>query len=175
MKSLLSAAGAAICLATPAFATHPHQQRTLIVTANEPSVPHWVKHVSQVISGRLRPPALVQPFELDNGAAAVTFNCDGSGRPTSVALVRRSGYPMLDQIALRTIRHMPSLGPLPASFAAGQRFRANIIFAQTQAAYDEQVATLQREAPARVAAAQAPAETEVALIAGVVGIRTAAD
>jgi len=92
-----------------------------------------------------------------------------------VALARRSGYPMLDQIALRTIRHMPSLGPLPASFAADQRFRANIIFAQTQAAYDEQVATLQSEATARVAAAKAPAGTEVALIAGVVGPRTAAD
>jgi TonB family protein len=177
MKSLLSAAAAVACLAAPAIAAQQQpQQRTLVVTANEPTVSHWVDRVSQQISARLRPPALVQPTALDDGSAVVTFRCDEAGRPTAVMLVRRSRYPVLNQIALSTIRHMPSLGPLPEIFATGQRFRANIIFAQTQAAYDEQVATLRREAAtARVAAAKAPAGTEIALSAGIVALSTTAD
>jgi TonB family protein len=162
MKTLISAAIVAACLSVPAAAAGPQQQRTFVVTGT--SVAHWVDRVSQRISARLHAPVSVQPTELDSGSAAVTFRCDGTGRPTTVVLARRSGYPMLDQIALRTIRNMPSLGPLPASFATDQRFRANIIFAQTQADYDEQLTTLRREAAtARVAAGAAPAGVEIAL------------
>lgn len=162
MKTLLVAAVVAACV--PLHGAAARQRPQLVVTAPESSVAEWVDHVSRQISARMRPPAMVQPGELASGRAAITFVCDGTGRPTAVTLVRRSGYPMLDQISLQAIRHMSPMGPMPSSFAAGQRFRANIVFAQSQDDYDSQIADLRREeATARIAAAAAPADREIAL------------
>lgn len=125
----LAAAGAAVAftvpLAAPASAQHvDHTTPGKLVTLAE-----WTKRMNRLLVEEMRYPAPMLGQEPGRGVVRVKFNCSDSGRPDKVALLHSSGQPALDREALRAVKRLASLHPLPTGFTPDQKFEAVLVFA----------------------------------------------
>jgi TonB family protein len=115
---------------------------------HSPNAAEWIGGVSGHLTKALARPSA---FGRDprSGAVTVRFECGADGKPTNVALVRRSGSLMVNREALRAVRGLKTLHPLPAAFREGQEYTADIIFASTDEAARRLQGSLRKDAQRR--------------------------
>jgi protein TonB len=64
-----------------------------------------------------------------NGMVRIKFNCSEDGRPSNVTLLKSSGNASVDHAAMRAVRKMASLHPLPTGFTPATSYEALVLFA----------------------------------------------
>jgi TonB family protein len=139
----------AFALASLAIApAHAHQtkKQTIVVTGTPITLDRWVKRTSGQLEQNLHYPAYLMGREPNQGIVRVRFLCSEDGRPSGVAVAQSSGFHELDDAAMRAVRGIRSLHPLPEGLTHDQRYQAVVLFATNQASYDRQVAALRNEA-----------------------------
>ncbi|MFC4295909.1 energy transducer TonB [Novosphingobium tardum] len=124
------------------------------------SVAQWSSGMTDKINQNLELPRRVLNESTD-GTVSVAFLCSEDGTPAALRVIHRSGNSTLDRAALRAVSRIPTMHPLPQGIDHGQRFQANIIFASSQSAYDDQIRTLRRDAARTSQALAAQGDTLV--------------
>ncbi len=123
-----------------------------IIVEAQPEMAIWVDKVSDDLSSTFERTRLPSLNAIPSDYAQVQFTCDENGKPTDIALVRKSRSAWIDRAALRSVRSIKTMYPLPASVRKGQRYQADFIFAENERAYDR-VADAVHESHARRLAA----------------------
>lgn len=141
MFRTVASVAALVLAAAPALASA--QEASVTVTA--PTLAAWSTKLSKALDRELYYP----PEYNGEGTVAVSFQCSDSGAPSSVAVLKSSGSKILDHAAMRAVRHVKSLHPLPAGLAHDQRYVALLLFAQTRESHDRQLKLLKAEAERR--------------------------
>lgn len=126
-------------------------EKPIVVTGPEVSLNLWSGRVVRALDRNLDYPIPIRG-EPDEGIAYVKFLCSEDGRPANVAIVKSSGSRDLDASAVRAVRRIATLHPLPDGITHDQPFQANIVYATSQKKLDRQLATLLAEAKNRNAA-----------------------
>lgn len=133
-----------LLLPVPALAQSSPSIDVIAPTIVPPTLDGWAEHTGALLSQRLRYPIILAGP--DEGIVQVKFVCSDNGTAADVALLNSSGSRQLDNAAMRAVRNIPSLHPLPAGIGMGQRYVATILFATSQSSHDRQVRDLQRKA-----------------------------
>lgn len=126
-RSVMLAVGAAVVLSCPAFA----QDHDFLVVKAPPTVEQWAANISRSLESSMDYPVTVGravPF----GAVRVSFACNENGVPKDVTLVEGSRFRSIDAAALRAIRKLKTLHPLPAAIASSQFYQADLFFARDE-------------------------------------------
>lgn len=140
VKLLLASSAATLI---PSMSTAEENQ-SIHVTAPKVTVSQWSRTMTRNLDDRLEYPRFL--VGRTQGVVRLKFLCSESGAPSDVAVLQSSGSRQLDQAALRAVRRIPTLHPLPDGVAHDQKYVATILFAQDQASHDRQMALLVREA-----------------------------
>lgn len=130
-KLCLATASIAITLAlpvaAPAFGQHAeHSTAGKLVTLSE-----WTVRMTRLLDQEMRYPRPAFGREAASGMVRVKFNCSEDGRPDKVILLKSSGDPNTDQAALRAVKRLASLHPMPTGFTPEQKFEAVLILASS--------------------------------------------
>lgn len=88
----------------------------------------WTQRMQSELQRQMVAPTGVYD-QLSEGAVRIKFNCSEDGRPSKVTLLKSSGRPAVDRAALRAVRSMASLHPLPTGFTPETRYEAIVLFA----------------------------------------------
>ena len=120
-------------------------EKQIVVTAPEVSLNQWSGRVVRALDRNLYYPIPIRG-EPNEGVASVKFLCSEDGRPSQVVIVKSSGSRDLDASAVRAVRNIVTLHPLPDGITHDQPFQANIIYATSQKKLDRQMAALLAEA-----------------------------
>ena len=123
-------------------------QKQIVVTAPEVSLNAWSGRVVRALDRNIDYPIPIRG-EPNEGVASVKFLCSEDGTPSQVAIVKSSGSRDLDASAVRAVRRIATLHPLPDGITHDQPFQANIIYATSQKKLDRQMAALLAEAKNR--------------------------
>lgn len=138
-KSLVCAAFAiGACWAMPAAAGEP-----ISVTARpQPTLAEWTDKVAQDLDRGLRSVyhAPIIRTRLPYGFVAVSFQLDGEGRASDIAVSRKSGSHALNSIGKQVVARLRSAYPLPEGVSANQLYEAHIIVAPDPVAHDKMLA-----------------------------------
>lgn len=124
------------------------KQKDLVVTG-PPTLSQWTFHVGAMLSRSMASTAYSLEQSADEGIVAVRFRCTEDGRPGEVAVARSSGSPRIDEAAVRAVRWIKTLHPLPEGLHPSQRYEAVMLYALTQASHDRQIAAIRSEAARR--------------------------
>lgn len=124
---------AAMMLAWPASSMAGDDE---IVVAAQPGMSAWVDKVSDDLSATFERSRLPSMNAIVSDYAQVQFTCDENGQPTQIALVRKSRSGWIDRAALRSVRSLKTMHPLPMNVREGQLYQADFIFAENERAYD---------------------------------------
>lgn len=95
-------------------------------TASTPApadIPSWVAETNRLLERHL-----VHPLFGDTGVATVTFRRGPDGRPTDITA--KSGRPSVSRAAIRTVRAVGVLPPMPAAMPEGQRVTFQFLVGQ---------------------------------------------
>lgn len=76
----------------------------------------------------------------------VKFLCSESGAPSDVTLVKSSGSKQLDAAALRAVKKVVSLHPLPDGMLSTQKYQAMLLFAKDEISHKRQMVQLRQKA-----------------------------
>ena len=139
MKLVLLASVA--LLATPAISQIDNAKPLVIIAPSRPTVAVWSQKIAQQLDRHLVYPRAFGNADYPEGTVSVRFSCGNDGRPASVVLFRGSGNPWIDRAAVRAIRQMETLHPMPLAIRHDSTIQANIILAA-----DEQSIARQRKA-----------------------------
>lgn len=133
----------ASALTAPAFAGGPSRPgggaativasadpRTIIVEA--PTRGQWADRLSRDLSRSMAYMPRWTSEVAPEGVVGVRFECSESGAPAKIALVRNSGDVRLDRMALRAVRRLKTMHPLPAAFGHDQRYMAMLVYANSE-------------------------------------------
>jgi len=123
--NMLAAFVAATVLSSSAYA-----RDSLIVQAS-PSVARWTAEISHSLDHNLRYPHTFGG-QVPEGVVTVAFDCSDAGLPSQVTVVSPSRFASLDREAVRAIRRLKSMHPLPLGVSDGQRFEAEVFFADSE-------------------------------------------
>lgn len=123
-------------------------EKPIVVTGPEVSLNAWSGRVVRALDRNLYYPIPIRGVP-DEGVASVKFLCSEDGTPAKVAIVKSSGSRVLDAAAVRAVRRIVTLHPLPDGITHDQPFQANILYATSQEKLDRQVAALLAEAKNR--------------------------
>jgi len=135
-------------LATPYGAlAAPHQDsQPITVRGGEETVPEWSQRIGHSLENRLIYPRPLGREDFSQGLVKVSFRCSEDGRPDGVALLSSSGAHELDRAAMRAVRGIKTLHPLPEGIGHDRRFEAWVAFAPDQEALQQMTNKLQSEA-----------------------------
>jgi periplasmic protein TonB len=125
LRNFTRAAGSAVSLAlltaTPLAAQH--DTHTSLVTLSD-----WTDRMTGMLDDEIRRlPSISRAT--NEGVVRVKFNCSATGRPDKVTLLKGSGSASLDARAIRVVKRLASLHPLPSGFKPDQKFVAVLVFA----------------------------------------------
>ncbi|KQX19501.1 hypothetical protein ASD17_13355 [Sphingomonas sp. Root1294] len=109
----------------------------------------WAQRISGTIGDQLVYPRPMFGRESPSGIVQVKFGCSESGAPSDVSIYRSSKDRRLDSEALRAVRKIASLHPLPRGFSSDEHYVAVIIFADGEASMKRQMKTVRRDADQR--------------------------
>jgi protein TonB len=137
-------AGAAIMLPLGPVTAHPDEASMGTVAF----VP-WAQRISGTIGDQLYYPRPMFGREFSNGIVQVKFGCSESGAPSDVSIYRSSKDRRLDSEALKAVRKIASLHPLPRGFSSHQHYVAVIIFADGDASMKRQMKAVRKDAEQR--------------------------
>lgn len=155
----------AVTLFAPAYAAQQQTKSPLVVTATALTVDQWSANTTKSLERQLRRAVHSNSPQTNEGVVRVNFRCSEDGTPSEVALANSSGHGDLDRAALRAVRGISTLHPLPQGIPHDQRFAALILFANDQLSYNRQMAVL-RENAARENASLAAGRTPLAMTIG---------
>ncbi|WP_144096251.1 energy transducer TonB [Croceicoccus sediminis] len=124
-----------------------------IVVAAQPGMTTWVGKVSEDLSATFERTRIPSLNAIPSDYAQVQFTCDENGKPAQIALVRKSRSGWIDRAALRAVRRLKTMHPLPQNVREGQLYQADFIFAENERAYDR-VADAVHESHARMLASE---------------------
>lgn len=116
----------------------------VVVSARPVTVSQWTNRVSRELDRRMRYTTIERFGHVPSGIVSIRFHCAEDGRPSDVTMHRGSGTPRLDRFAMRAVGGIKTLHPMPATFRSGQRYQANLLYANSQEELDDQVASLKR-------------------------------
>jgi TonB family protein len=120
-------------LATPCWAhgaqTHDTTTPAITVEAQHETVGQWSQRVGRSLGNELAYPQSAGRDENPEGLAKVTFRCSDSGKPGDIAVMSSSGSRDLDRAAMRAVKRIPTLHPLPDGIGHDRPFQAWIAFA----------------------------------------------
>jgi TonB family protein len=119
-------------------------QRAIVVTAPV-SLAQWSTSVERSLDRTLTYPAPLRGPDPE-GVVKVKFLCSESGTPTGITLAKSSGSRALDAAALRAVRRIKTLHPLPDGLSHSQIFQANILYASSERSHDRWMSALEEEA-----------------------------
>jgi TonB family protein len=122
--------------------------RAIVVVAAPITFARWSGNVTRRIENNLTYPTVFGKLD-PTGIVSVAFSCSEEGLPTTVSLYRTSGNRGLDRAAMRAVRQIKTLHPMPKAFRSNQKFVANILFATSQDNFDKQVRLLRSDASRR--------------------------
>lgn len=112
----------------------------------------WVEGVERQIDGSLSHPGSMIGHE-PAGRVRVSFTRGADGRAMRARIERSSGSALLDGEAIRTVRNLRDLAPLPLGFHPSTEVRVDLAF---DAGRDPAVRHARRASKARAAATRAP-------------------
>ena len=138
-------------LATPALSQNDDANPMVITAASRPTVAVWSQKITQRLNNTLKSSVSWRDWNFPEGTVSVRFSCGDDGKPTSVALFRRSGEREVDSAALRAVSHLNALHPMPSAIGHDVTIQANIIFAADNESLARQQAVLRRNEAQRIA------------------------
>lgn len=127
----------------PTYAT-AGPDTSIHVTAKPVTLVKWSQRTSHMLTRNLHYPQNLRGQQ--EGVVAVKFLSSDAGTPSSVALLKSSGSDKLDAAALKAVRNIPTLHPLPNGMSRSQKYVATILFAKDHASYARQITELHRTA-----------------------------
>ncbi|WP_165799645.1 energy transducer TonB family protein [Sphingomonas oleivorans] len=117
----------------------------------EPDLANWIERVEEDLDRHLSYPRPLGGAPYSEGIVHVSFLGGPDGRPSEVAIRKSSGARDLDAAAMRAVRKITTLHPLPAGVSADQKYEAAILFAtQDDRETARKLAELRRRARAEV-------------------------
>jgi TonB family protein len=120
-------------LATPCLAhgaqTHDTTSPAITVEAQHETVGQWSQRVGHSLGDVLAYPQSAGRDENPEGLAKVSFRCSDNGKPGDVTVMSSSGSRDLDVAAMRAVKRIPTLHPLPDGIGHDRPFQAWIAFA----------------------------------------------
>ncbi|MCW1384059.1 energy transducer TonB [Novosphingobium sp. KCTC 2891] len=122
-----------------------------IVVSSRPPVNVWVHRLNGELSDNLRFPVSLGSDRRSTGFVSVRFECGQDGKPTNLTLVHPADR-RLDAQAMRAVRALRTLHPLPDGVEPGRQMQANLIFADSRDDLQRQTRLLQRAEAQRLAA-----------------------
>lgn len=138
---IAAAAFAAACVLLPgqacAQATTP---------AEKVSLQQWSQRVEKALDQQIRYPTLMggQPFA--TGLVRVKFNCSENGSPDKVSLAKSSGSGALDRAAIRAVKRIVTLHPLPDGMKHDQQYQAVLLFENDPVRHERAMKTVRDDA-----------------------------
>ncbi|WP_209348844.1 energy transducer TonB [Pontixanthobacter sp. CEM42] len=130
-----------------------------IVVRSQSAMEQWASDTTRDLNRQLNIGAKHKNLGSAQGIVQVRFETDASGKPVNLEVYRSSGNPTADRTATWAVRRLDGLNDAPVNNAAGARFQANIIFANTRA--DKQRFVAELATSERVRLARSVAESEV--------------
>lgn len=130
----------------------PLASQDITVMPDRTTTEQFVAEVSHDLDralGQVRIPS----WQLRGGITQVRFQVDDEGKSENVTLYRRSGDPVADRVALKAVKRLNSMGPLPRGLTEDQVIQANIIMATGEPQMERLQKRLAREEAARIAEA----------------------
>lgn len=142
-----------------------HQtKKAIVVTGESITLNNWVHRTSGQLERNLQYPNYLMGREANEGVVKVRFACSDDGTPAAVTLAQSSGHHDLDNAAMRAVRGIRSLHPLPNGLAHDQQYQAIVLFAASQPSYDRQIAALRDEARQMASAGGASPSVAITLV-----------
>ncbi|MGK2910567.1 MAG: energy transducer TonB family protein [Sphingobium sp.] len=138
----LTAASALMLAPTAALAGTRHLDHA---SATPLTLAKWAKHITTLVDQRLDYPDF-GAGQVREGVVTVKFLCSESGAPSDVKLLKSSGSKQLDRAALKAVREVVSLHPLPDGMLSTQKYQAMLLFAKDQVSHKRQMAALRQQA-----------------------------
>ena len=137
----------------------PSAQENITVQASN-SVQAWSNRVAERLDAGLTYPKPLGTADYHSGLSKVAFHCSDAGVPSDVTIAGSSGSRDLDQAAMRAVKTIPTLHPLPEGVSHAQSFQAWILFAGDEQERDRMLKRVQHDAKlANAAAAQRSSQT----------------
>lgn len=121
----------------------------ITVVAKPLTLASWSKGVTNMLEDRLIYPESSDGAEPPSGIVSIRFQCGENGAPTAITISRKSGARSLDYAAMRAVKGIKTLHPMPLNFKRDQQYEANILFATSLSDYATQLAQLRKEATSR--------------------------
>lgn len=144
---LLLATASTLLILAPAQAGQ--QTKQPIVVTGAVTLDQWSARTSKQLEQKIGRPYYASGERPKDGVVRVSFLCSETGVPKAVALADSSGHFELDNAALRAVRRLDSLHPLPDGLSPDQKYQAVVLFATSRASYDNQMARLHKDAKQR--------------------------
>jgi len=157
----------ALVAASAAFVpaqAHQAKKAPIIVTGTAITLDNWIHRTSGQLEQNLQYPNYLMGREPSEGVVRVRFACSDDGTPAAVTLAQSSGHAELDSAAMRAVRDIRSLHPLPDGLAHDQQYQAVVLFAASQPSYDRQIAALRDEARQMASARGASPSVAITLV-----------
>lgn len=111
-------------------AASAHQPRSHGVT-----LASFSERVSADAGRSLAQSTTVESAPARSGTATIAFAANPNGTSRLVTLTRSSGNAGLDRQAMRAVRRLSSLSPMPATWGPDQRFSMTVLFAGNTGSY----------------------------------------
>ncbi|SDA36569.1 energy transducer TonB [Sphingomonas sp. NFR15] len=119
--------------------------RTAAAATESPTLAAWSDRVYRAVEEHLTYPHDVFG-RYSTGVVAVKFRCSETGAPADVELYKSSRAPDLDQAALRAVRRIATLHPLPDGMPHNQRIVMRVLFADTPETAAQEIRHMRIEA-----------------------------
>lgn len=159
MKKILSA----VLLTTLACGAIPvsAKQEKIVVSASP--VDLWKSAIGRNLDRELGRIDFFDRHGPVDGIVQVRFECDETGKPANLAVIRKSGNSVVDRQVVRAVSRLTTLHPLPEGISHGQLFQANVILASDRKRYERLSRQLKEEEAERLAASSSHDRRVVAL------------
>lgn len=160
-KSVMAALCACLVLPAPALARQPGEQLTVVGRdSSVMSRDKWNDRTASRLSRSIQHASAFYRESASTGFTRVQFRLNGEGRPDQIELASPSSSSVVNRIALRSVRKVGSLYPLPDGVRPGSRFEAWIVVANDWEGRDNMLNKLRAQHRAQTMA-QAPSERPV--------------
>lgn len=147
-------------IATVALAKNGHAAVApdISVTAKPESVQQWSSRIASSLDRKLTYPTPIGRADYAHGVVKIKFHCSESGLPDGVALARSSRSTVLDNAALRAVRGITTLHPLPDGVDHDRPLEAWIVFADNAKDVARMTKSLEKEAALALAQSNSHSE-----------------
>ncbi|MCC2977620.1 energy transducer TonB [Sphingomonas sp. PL-96] len=149
LKFVVCTAALAATVVTPAPGLARQQEQGIVIVAEPVTLSTWSQRTTKLLERHMVYPHYMLGALPREGVVRVSFLCSETGKPKSVAIADSSGFSELDAAALRAVRMIPTLHPLPQGLKHDQRYQAVLLFATSQASHDRQLVGIPEDAARR--------------------------